>query len=141
MSTCDLTCRIAKVLPLNASHDDFLPEVSSVNDSMSCTGQVYQPASIISDKALFQVSVGQGQSFSQFEYDPRREPAPRRQCCNQLYRGQTPPLPVDHRHVTGQDTMGYQEVSNQVRHLQCPSEYPAPDQGHVQYPSGHSKYD
>ena len=40
----------------------------------------------------------------------------------------TPPLPVDHRHVAGQDNMSCQEVSNQVRHFQCPSEYPAPDQ-------------
>ena len=86
------------------------------------------------------MSGGQGQSYAQFEYDPRIETAPRRQY-NQLYRGQPPPLPVDHRHVTWQDTMGYQEVSNQVRHLQFPSEYPAPDQVHIQYPSGHFKYD
>ena len=108
---------------------------------MSCTGQVYQAVAMISDKALFQVSGGQGQSCSQFEYDPRREIGPRRQCYNHSYRGQAPPFPVDHRHVTGQDTTGYQEVSNQVRHLQCPSEYPAPFEVHNQYPSGHSKYD
>ena len=108
---------------------------------MSRTGQVYQAAAIISDKALFQVCEGQGQSYSQFEYDPRRETAPKIRCYSHLNRGQTPPLLVNHRHVTGQDTMGYQEVSNQERHLHLPSDCPAPDQVHVQYPSGHSKYD
>ena len=108
---------------------------------MSCTERVYQIAAIISDKSLLSVSGGQGQSYLQSEYDPRRETAPRRHCYNQLYRGQTPPLPVYHRHVTGQDTMSCQEVSNQVRHSQCPSEYPAPDQELVNYSSGHCKYD
>ena len=84
METCDLTCRqqasqvggigilnalvyfdcthdvqqSTQVLPFNASHDGFLPEVSSVSDSMSSSGQVYQVAALISDKALFQVSGG-----------------------------------------------------------------------------------
>ena len=100
--------------------------MSSVIDYMSRTGQVYQAAAIISDKALFQVCEGQGQSYSQFEYDPRRETAPRRQCYSQLIRGQTPPLLVNHRHVTGQDTMSCQEVSNQERHLHFPSDFPHP---------------
>ena len=36
-----------QVLPFSSTHDGFLPEVSSVNDIMSCTGQVYQAAAII----------------------------------------------------------------------------------------------